>query len=151
MWRARITSEDLKYSGPHVWPRLDGSLVVDRFIFQRPELAYLGARTLMEKMLAEHGRNGRGRKRLIRVAVRKETPANAGDPSGTRRVGQIIGKFVHAVRSDKTEDVKMLLEELRNYLYRLAPHDPVPGLSITIDFYVARNTGRSASFRSMWL
>lgn len=172
--RATLTAEDLQYSGPHVWPRLEALLTVDRFIFRRPEIAYLAARREVEKFARELRPRESIMPPLPVVFGTIETPTGSETPvvpamqevvtkreiriairqvkkEDSRIMRTLIGGFRHRVRSDMIEDVRTFLDELRTFLYRRVSIEPLPTVSISIDFFLPRRIKKLATFQAYWL
>ena len=139
MWFEETNPEHYQFSGPHVWPKTSGYQAVDRYIFRRPELAYLMARDTYLK--EQYGA------RKIRAVIREKRKTKHG-----YRTKQ-IGAFHHVInKPDTEEDVRTFLVELRRTLYRLLPDNMFPALRIVIAFYPENNNRDALEiFTERWL
>jgi hypothetical protein len=116
------TKEDLKYSGPNVWPRLTADEQVDLFIFGRPELGYMSAIRKIES-------SGIKPNQIRVTAYRFRYEGKKLASTGTRR------SFWHDIEDDKEEDVRSFLRKLRNSLSSIMPREPSLDSVVKICFY----------------
>jgi hypothetical protein len=135
----KAESADYELSGPQVWPKTTAYETVDRYIFRRPELAYLRALRLI--------RTGPMSPTFIRIRISREYK------NGSRSKVETIGAFVHRVDPDlqPTEDVAAFLRELRQVLYRVLPDRPQPTVSIRLRFFNPHTKKAVTSFQERWL
>jgi hypothetical protein len=135
----QTAEEDYAYSGPAVWPKTTAYETVDRYIFRRPELAYLKAvRILQEERPSPN---------FIRVRISREFK------NGSRKKVETIGAFVHRMDPDHdlTEDITTFLKELRQVLYRILPDSSQPNLIVRLRFINPQSKQKIASFQERWL
>ena len=132
------TPEALALSGPHVWPTISATHPIDRFIFRRPELAYLIARRKLDKK----------RPGADAILIR---PALIWHHQGRRKF-QAKGKFTHFFLPDGQEDVELFLQQLRNYLKFQLGDVSLMGTSIVLRFVdPARSKDASLkTFQDLW-
>lgn len=121
-----ILPEDLRLSGPHVWPDLSAEQTVDRYIQRRPELAYL--RALRRVLAGEKGRTDLAPAIQVVSARLRTLPGN--------RQGQIhLGDFLHLTTlDDRQADVRGMLRSLRRLLLRQMPPEPLLGTRVSLLF-----------------
>ena len=123
-----LTEEDVVLSGPHVWPNIDASLPIDRFIHRRPELAYLVAKKRMHKARRKKGLKDDAP--LINVRFRRNYWERG-------RIERNAGhKFGHMIDyDDEIMDVKQFLQNLRRNVNRYMPNKPLFNCSLQLLFF----------------
>lgn len=134
------TDEDWALSGPQFWPRLDAREIVDRWIFQRPELAYRAAVRQLENMDPE--------KNQLIIYIYRDIRTSMDGPKYT-----LAGKFTHEIAGSPEDDVRRFLRGLRSILKRVMPKTPIPQGFVNLQF---RFPGRASnttlkSCTSRWL
>lgn len=135
-------SEDLRFSGPSVWPKLSADHAWDRYIFRRPELAYLES---MRRASSQRTRKGllpdlstiRVRIQRIRRQEKKE-------------VVVCSTSFFHTVLDEKLEDVRTFLKELRGMMARTLPDAPALDSSVIVRFEDPDDGTYLTSFKEKW-
>lgn len=138
-----LTEEERKLlSGPLVWPRISADQAYDRFIFRRPEIAYLATvRTIRTRVGSEPGAV------YVRV-LRKRNNQNY--------KAEAASSFWHVVRKpgeDDQEDVRRFLVELRRELVRMFPEHMDHTLTCQLMFGAGPSRGGANLLRvqSKWL
>ncbi len=124
---------DLRFSGPEFWPKLCADDAVDRFIFRRPELAYLGARRRQRMKRAEEGLP-RSEPQSVRISIDRIDRIDVGEEKPYRSP-QRLYTWRHAVLERPDEDVRVFLQELHGALGRRMPNRPMLDTSVKLIFY----------------
>ena len=141
--RSLAIAEDLALSGPHVWPRIVADRQADIFIFGRPELTYLPAlRKLKARIPPE---DFIGDKRHVAVRVQRARYVD--------KVVKTVGKarnWWHFVDRDPEDDVRRLLEKLREVLVKVMPRDAEIGVCVRVEFFDAE-WNKLGSLQRPWL
>lgn len=142
---AALKPEDMALTGPDVWPKIMADHAVDRFIFRRPELAYIIAKKRMvekrkkKQMDPEAGLMGIRLRRIYYLGGKREE-------KWMQRWGHQI------IHEDEREDIKRFLEDLRRILNRTMPDKPLVNCSIQLRFYdFDAKTDELLSWQERWL
>jgi hypothetical protein len=140
-----LTPEDIRLSGPHAWPKIAADHAVDRFIFRRPELAYIVAK----KRMLERRKKAQLDPHPSLMGVRFRRVYYDGgrrDRKGTQRFGHPIN------HDDDQADVREFLVNLRRILNRSVPDQPLVNCSVQLRFYdFAAKTDELLSWQEKWL
>lgn len=139
------TEDDFRLSGPIVWPRLIAEKACDRFIFRRPELAYLVSLRRIERQRIAAGHPQPIKNILIRVILVRHVDK--------RRVAEQSRDFWHTIdRDEPISDVRAFLSRLREVLFRLMPEDADPKLACQIRFLASTDVKKIVlSFQDKWV
>jgi hypothetical protein len=127
----------MELSGPAVWPSLTAYECVDRYIFRRPEIAYLRA---IRKTDAPK----------IRCRIRVMTKSLGKRGMLREKVGEVIHERISGERGDVTS----FLRSLRFEMKRSLPEIPIPGMAIALEFDALKEGGDKnaiAYFTAPWL
>ena len=141
------TAEDIALSGPHVWPKIMADHAVDRFIFRRPELAYLVARKRMEERRRRENADPHAELMGVRIhrSYHDGTEHNRGS-AGMQRFGHLINH-----ESPET-DVREFLNDLRRILIRCLPNQPLVNCSVQLRFYdYSAKNDQLLAWQERWL
>lgn len=140
----QLSQKELALSGIHVWPQLAPDQAVDRFIFRRPELAYLLAK---KRMLHRRKKEKMEIPSLMGVRYRRLYY------EGGKTKNTAIQKFGHTINHDNAEkDVKEFLRDLRRILVRSLPDRPLMNCSVQLIFHDhGFRTDHILSWQEKWL
>jgi hypothetical protein len=135
--------QDLALSGPEVWPCIVADRAHDRFIFRRPEVAYLIAlRRLEKKRLAE------GRPEPHKYMVVRHMMLTRVDKRRTYSRERI---FWHSIdHEDATSDVRAFLNKLRESLIKVMPDQVLPQALCLLQF-MTQDRKVLLSFQEKWV
>jgi hypothetical protein len=126
---SEVTIEDMAYSGPHVWPKIAGDSAYDRFIFRRPELAYLQAIRKMN----EKRKQKKAELNPMLIGIRLRRIYYEGGRQGSGTTAQ---RFGHEINwENPTKDVRSFLVQLRHMLTRCMPDQPLLNCALQLRFY----------------
>lgn len=141
----QLPPEEIALSGPHVWPKITADRAVDRFIFRRPELAYLTAKRRMIEHRTELGQDPYP----ILMGVRYRRVYY----SGGRREKNSMRRFGHNIDHDDPEkDVREFLENLRRILVRYMPDQILVNCSVQLRFFDYDNKEKELlAWQERWL
>jgi hypothetical protein len=145
MIKSPFLLDDLKHSGPHVWPVQSDWIMADIFIVGRPELAYLTAR---RKALDRLSEDGFAEVKPIRTCV--DDRIHRTTAKGKRVLSyNRLGSFIHRIQDDPNRDVRHWLKSLRHLLCRVLPRDPTPDRTATLRMLMDRD--HLSTYSHVWL
>jgi len=127
---SNLTEADLELTGPDIWPITSAEHAVDRYIFRRPELAYIVAK---KRMIARRKKKNQSLEpefmgvRFCRLYYSDRSGRR--DRKGTLRFGHPID------HSSAKEDVRNFLIHLRANLIRNLPNKSLINCSLQLRFY----------------
>lgn len=135
---------DLNLSGPNVWPKLTAELAADRFIFRRPELAYLEG---LRRMADARRRDSMDPEVPILLAKVYRIHFK-----GPKKRFDSISDIMHDVQwADRLEDVRRFLSRLRTVLVKHMPDDAALDQGVLVKFIDADTREQAVSFQERWV
>lgn len=142
---AQVTEAEIALSGPHVWPQMGADHAVDRYIFRRPELAYLVARRRITEVRQKEGREEP--QQLMSVHFRRiYWDGGRQDSKGGQRFGHMIN------HEQPLDDVRRFLQNLRTNLKRYMPDTPLFNCSMQLRFFDwERKNDQVLAWQEKWL
>ncbi len=142
---AQVTEAEIALSGPHVWPHMAADYAVDRYIYRRPELAYLIARRRIKAIREKDGRTEP--QQLMGIRFRRVYwDGGRHDRKGGQKFGHMIN------HEEPLQDVRRFLESLRVNLKRYMPDTPLFNCSMQLRFYDwERKNDEVLAWQEKWL